>query len=183
MIRSIPNINTSRVTLRAMRPEDFDRYAEIWAMPHALRTISGAPRDRRRAWETFLRNAGHWQMAGFGHWAVVDQRQREMIGHLGFLYGSTPVDEEFDTFPEVGWLMVPEARGSGVALDAAQAAHDWLDRVIPNKLVARISADNPVGRHIAEHLGYRELRQIEMTHDGTPQQVALMRRDGPSGHV
>ena len=35
MIRSTPMINTARLTLCAMRPEDFDRFAEIWASPVA----------------------------------------------------------------------------------------------------------------------------------------------------
>ena len=49
MIRSTPTLNTSRVTLRAMRPEDFDRFAAICAMPNALRPVSGRPWPRRLA--------------------------------------------------------------------------------------------------------------------------------------
>ena len=64
MIRSTPNINTSRLALRGMRPEDFDRYAEIWSMPDVVRNIGGAPWDRRRAWESFLRNAGRQPVTG-----------------------------------------------------------------------------------------------------------------------
>ena len=36
MSRHVPTINTARITLRAMRPEDFDRFAEIWAMPEVV---------------------------------------------------------------------------------------------------------------------------------------------------
>jgi len=177
MIRSIPNINTSRVTLRAMRPEDFDRYAEIWAIPEVVRNITGAPRDRRASWEAFLRNAGHWQMTGFGQWAVVEQRSRQMIGQMGFFYGSQPVGEDFDGFPEAGWLLVPEAQGSGLAMEAARAAHDWFDRVIPGKLVARVAAENRPSLRMADQLGYREIRRIE----DDDSELVLLRRDGPVG--
>ena len=84
MIRAIPNINTARLSLRAMRSEDFDRYAEIWAMRDVVYHILPEPRDRRAAWESFLCNAGHWQMAGFGQWAVIEQKTRQMVGQAGF---------------------------------------------------------------------------------------------------
>ena len=177
MIRSIPNINTTRLALRAMRPEDFDRYAEIWAMPDVVRNIGGQPWDRRRAWESFLRNAGHWQMTGFGQWAVVEQSSRTMIGQMGFFYGSQSVAEDFDTHPQAGWLLVPEAQGKGYATEAARAAHDWFDRVIPGKLVARVGAANTASLKLAEQLGYREMQRIEDAGDD----LVLMRRDGPPG--
>ena len=177
MIRSIPNINTVRLALRPMRPEDFDRYAEIWAMPDVVRNIGGVPWDRRRAWESFLRNAGHWQMTGFGQWAVVEQRSRVMIGQMGFFYSSQPLGEEFDSYPQAGWVLMPQAQGNGFAIEAAKAAHDWFDRVIPGKLVAQITAGNTPSLGIARQLGYREISRIE----DAGEEVILLRRDGPPG--
>jgi RimJ/RimL family protein N-acetyltransferase len=66
-----------------MRPEDFDRFAEIWANPQVVRQI-GPPKSRAEAWEAFLRNAGHWQMTRFGQWAINDQASRKMVGQTGF---------------------------------------------------------------------------------------------------
>lgn len=177
MIRSVPTINTSRLALRSMRPEDFDRYAEIWAMPEVVRNITGEPRDRRRAWEAFLRNAGHWQMTGFGQWAVIEQSSRVMIGQVGFFFGSTAVDEDFDLYPNAGWMLVPEAQGRGYAVEAARAAHEWFDRVIPGKLVAQVAAVNTSSLKLAAQLGYRELRREGEGEEG----VVFLRRDGPPG--
>ena len=177
MIRSTPTLNTSRVTLRAMRPEDFDRFAAICAMPNALRPVSGRPWPRRLAWEAFLRNAGHWQMTGFGQWAVIEQRSRSMVGQLGFSFASEVVDEEFDDFPQIDWVLLPECQGNGVAIEAARAAHDWFDRVIPGPLVAPVSADNTVSLRFADALGYRERRRVS----GDSGALVLLRRDGPSG--
>ena len=177
MNRAIPNINTSRLALRALRPEDFDRYAEIWATPDAVHSLAGAERNRRAAWEAFLRNAGHWQMTGFGQWAVVEQRSRELIGEIGFFYGTQSVDAELDSLPEVGWLLVPEAQGNGLAVEAARAAHDWFDRVIPSKLMVRVPAVEKRSLDLAEMLGYAPVREM----DHGAQAVIVMRRDGPSG--
>ena len=36
MVHTIPTINTSRVSLRGMRPEHFPRFADIWAKPEVV---------------------------------------------------------------------------------------------------------------------------------------------------
>jgi RimJ/RimL family protein N-acetyltransferase len=157
-----------------MRIDDFDRYAEIWSLPDGMRNLELNGNDRRAAWEAFLRNAGHWQMTGFGQWAIVDQRSREMIGAVGFGYLSEPIDEEIDRFPETNWLLLREAQGSGLALEAVQSAHDWFDRVIPGTLLLRIGEDQIASLKMAERLGYRETGL-----SGQP--YRLLRRDGPPG--
>lgn len=179
MIRSTPTLNTLRITLRTMRPEDFDRYAAICAMADALRPMAGGPWPRRRAWEAFLRNAGHWQMTGFGQWAVIEQKSRTVVGQVGFFFGSEVVDEEFDAYPQVGWVMLPECEQNGLALEAVRAAHDWFDRVVTGALVARVSADANAALGLVETLGYRATRQLDCETGPT----VLMRRNGPPGRA
>lgn len=176
MIRAIPNINTARLSLCAMRPEDFGRFAEIWAMPEVVRHI-GLPKSRAEAWDAFLRNAGHWQMAGFGQWAIFRHSDRQMIGQTGFFHAARELGEDFDSFPEAGWVLTPDAQGKGMGGEAVGAAHDWFDRVIPGPLVAMMAQANRPSRHLADRLGYRVTRHAEF--DGEP--VILLRRDGPPG--
>ncbi len=175
MIRSTPMINTARLTLCAMRPEDFNRFAEIWRNPCIVRHIGGEPRSRGEAWDSFLRNAGHWQMAGFGQWAVVQQSNRQMIGQAGFFYGNRAMGEDFDSFPEAGWILVPEAQGQGLGLEAVQAAHDWFDRIMPGPLVAMVNSANTASQKLAAKLGYVMMRECE--YNGSP--VQLLHRNGP----
>ncbi|MBK0327008.1 GNAT family N-acetyltransferase [Rhodobacteraceae bacterium F11138] len=175
MTRAIPNINTARLTLRAMRHEDFDRFAEIWAMPEVVRYLGGQPRSRRRAWEAFLRNAGHWQMTGFGQWAIVEQRSRKIIGQTGFFFGAQAVGEDFDPFPEARWLLVPDARRRGLAQEAVRAAHDWFDRVVPGPLVIQVAPDNETCLRLASEIGYSEMRRARVKGES----VVLLRRNGP----
>ena len=173
MIRSTPMINTARLTLCAMRPEDFGRFAEIWRDPEVLRHAGYCPRTRGEAWDLFLRNAGHWQMTGFGQWGVVLQSNRTLIGHAGFFYGNRDLGSDFDPFPEASWVLAPE--GEGYGYEAAKAAHDWFDRVIPGPLVAMVDAENARSRDLAEQLGYVKLREAE--YRNSP--VHLFRRNGP----
>lgn len=176
MNRPIPNINTARLTLSAMRPEDFDRFAEIWANPQVVRHI-GQPKSRAEAWEAFLRNAGHWQMTGFGQWAINDHVSRQMVGQTGFFFAARGLGDDFDACPEAGWVLAPEAHGKGLGAEATRAAHDWYDRVIPGPLVAIVTEANLASRSVAEGLGYTLLRRAEMGGDT----VLLLRRDGPPG--
>ncbi|MEP5730958.1 MAG: GNAT family N-acetyltransferase [Sulfitobacter sp.] len=175
MSRTIPTINTSRLTLRAMRSEDFQRFADIWATPAVVKFISGEPRTKAHSWDVFLRNAGHWQISGFGQWAIQPHGQQEMAGQAGFFFGSRGLGEDFDPFPEAGWVLAPEAQGKGLGKDAVLAAHDWFDRVIAGKTVCIITPENAASLRIAESLGYRVLREAELGGDT----VVLMIRNGP----
>lgn len=161
MNRAVPTINTSRVTLRAMRAQDFERYAAIWGDPVAVEHVLSAPRSRDSAWGAFLRSVGHWQVAGFGEWAVEDHKRKRMIGQAGFFFGARGLGPDFDVYPEVGWLIEPESRGQGFGYHAAQAAHDWFDRVITGPIVARIASENAPALRLADRLGYHPLREAD----------------------
>lgn len=175
MSRTIPTINTSRLTLRGMRTEDFSRFAEIWATPEVVSHITGKPWPRARSWDAFLRNAGHWQITGFGQWAIQIHGRPEMAGQTGFFFGSRGLGEDFDPYPEAGWVMAPEYQGQGFGQNAAGAAHDWFDRVVAGRSVCMITPDNENSMRIAQTLGYSPLREAQL--DGDP--VVLMTRKGP----
>lgn len=158
MSRTIPTINTHRLTLRGMRAEDFNRFAEIWAAPEVVEYIDEAPWSRSKAWAAFLRQAGHWQITGFGQWAITEHRAPEMSGQVGFFFAKRDLGSDFDNFPEAGWVLAPEAHGQGFGREAVSAAHDWFDRVVTGRLVCLIDPRNTRSIGIAEQMGYTFLR-------------------------
>lgn len=161
MGRHVPTINTVRATLRAMRSSDFDRFAEIWAMPGVVRYIGSDPRSRDASWNAFLRNAGHWQVTGFGQWAIEDHGSKAMVGQVGFFYGTRGFGEDFNAVPEAGWVLAPESQGKGMGREVVCAAHDWFDRVITGPLGCVIHSEDAVSLHLATRLGYKPLRDID----------------------
>ncbi|MFK7762745.1 MAG: GNAT family N-acetyltransferase [Roseobacter sp.] len=175
MSRTIPTINTHRLTLRGMRAEDFNRFAEIWATPEVVAYITGTPWARSKAWAAFLRHAGHWQITGFGQWAIMEHRAPEISGHVGFFYAKRDLGPDFDDFPEAGWVLAPEAHRQGFGLEAVQAAHDWFDRVIVGRLVCLIDPRHTRSISIAQAMGYQHMRDVEL--DG--ETVRLFERNGP----
>lgn len=160
MIRTAPKVNTRRVSLDAMRPEDFDRFAAMWSDPDCVCQNGERPRDRNAAWELFLRNSGHWQMTGLGQWAITELKSRQIVGSTGFHYGPAEFGEDFDPHPQVTWLVTRSAQSSGFGWEAIEAAHDWHDRVAPGPLVARLRPDDSAAALMLERMGYRVLRQV-----------------------
>lgn len=175
MSRAVPTINTHRLTLRSMRAEDFGRFAQIWSMPEVVEHINGEPWPASKAWDAFLRNAGHWQITGFGQWAVQRHRAADFSGQVGFFHGKRGLGDDFDRFPEAAWVLCPDAQRQGLGMEAAQAAHDWFDRVITGPLVCMIAPAHERSMKIAEAMGYRDLRDAE--HGGKP--VKLLFRKTP----
>lgn len=175
MSRTIPTINTHRLTLRGMRAEDFNRFAEIWAMRDVVRFIDDEPWSRSKAWSTFLCYAGHWQITGFGQWAIHRHRAPDMSGQVGFFYAHRGYGSDFDDFPEAGWVLEPDARGEGFAREAVLAAHDWFDRVVTGRLVCSIHPDNAPSIALAQQMGYHHLRDLDQNNG----KIILFERNGP----
>ena len=176
-MRTIPTIRTARLTLRSMRPEDFRRFAAIWAECDSRHHVCGRPLDESRAWGAFLRNAGHWQKTGFGLWAGEPHGVRQMMGQAGFGLGRAGLGDDFDAYPEAAWVLHPEVQGQGLAADAAQAAHDWFDRVVTGPLVCKIAPEDAHSLSIARKLGYSALRTVTLHQEC----VQLMFRKTPPG--
>lgn len=178
MNRTVPTINTARLTLRAMRPSDFDRFAQIWAMPEVVQYIGGARRSRDLSWNAFLKIAGHWQMSGFGQWAIEEHKTKTMVGQVGFFHGARGLGADFGAAPEAGWVLVPQVQGQGLGGEAVNAAHDWFDRVVTGPLVCMVDPENAVSLHLAARLGYVATRVAEV--DGGPVQL-MLRKSPPQG--
>jgi len=113
-------LETERLRLRMFREDDFESYASICADAEVMRYIAtGKPFTRLEAWrhKTFL--IGHWQLRGYGPWAVEEKSSRRMIGRIGFL--------DPDGWPgfEIGWTLAREVWGKGYATEGARRAMEY----------------------------------------------------------
>ena len=114
-------------------------------------------------------------MTGFGQWAIWEARSRHMVGQVGFFFGNRDLGDDFDAFPEAGWVLAQDAQGQGLAQDAARAAHEWFDRVVHGPLVALVAQSHERSLALAKTLGYTEIRKTKI--DDVP--VVLLKRVGP----
>ncbi|MCX7889526.1 MAG: GNAT family N-acetyltransferase [Rhodobacteraceae bacterium] len=170
--RLIPVIETGRLTLRGPRREDFAPYAAFWASARSLH--EDGPRDARAAWEDFAAAFGLWLIEGYGCWSVEDRTTGAFCGIVGM---NRPV--HFDE-PEIGWTLVPEAEGKGIAFEAAMAARDWVyANTALTTMVSYIGPANIRSIRLAERMGAWRDASVAGPDAGD----VVMRHPGPGGRA
>lgn len=152
---STVSIETERLLLRPVRPGDLDELVRLHEDPAVARYIGTPSRDwlaERIGW-----SREEWAERGHGLLAIVDRADGGFLGRTGLKYW--PQFEE----TELGWVLQPEARGRGIATEAAGAALGWgcanLD--LPY-VTAMIRPGNSPSIAVAERLGFRPLREDEL---------------------
>lgn len=150
-------IETERLLLRPQRLEDFEPAFALYSNPEVVRHIGdGRPGTRQDVWFRLLRAVGHWQLLGYGLFAVVEKQTGRFVGETGLADFKRGLGEDFDPYPEAAWIMAAEVHGKGYATEAASAAHDWSDRQRGlRRTVCIIDPPNSGSIRVAEKLGYR----------------------------
>lgn len=113
-----PTLLTERLRLRMPRIEDFEHWAAFLATPRSI--PEGGPMDRLAAWEFWASDVATWTLRGYGAFGVEDRTSGAYLGEVG-IYQKVNYPG-----PELGWFVVPEAEGRGIAFEAAVAAKDWI---------------------------------------------------------
>jgi RimJ/RimL family protein N-acetyltransferase len=149
-------ILTERLHLRPFRPDDFEAHAAICADPEVMRFIRAGALTRSDSWWQLARYMGHWQLRGYGLWAVAERSTARLVGHLGFL------DPEGGHGFEMGWALAREAWGKGYALEGTREALRYAFTTLKKDHVACvIRPDNARSIRLAERLGARLEREFE----------------------
>jgi RimJ/RimL family protein N-acetyltransferase len=110
------HVKTERLLLRPFAPTDHERYARITADPEVMRYMgAGAPNTPDMAWRMLASGLGHWEMLGYGLWAV-ELPGAGIIGHAGFLN-----PQGWPGF-ELGYMLGRDYWGRGYAREATTKA-------------------------------------------------------------
>jgi RimJ/RimL family protein N-acetyltransferase len=142
-------LETERLKLRMWRESDLDDYAEMSADPAVMRYLGGGKLlTRADAWRSMAFFMGHWQMRGYGHWAVEDKATGRMIGRIGFLN-----PEGWPGF-EIGWTLARHAWGKGYATEGGRRALQYAFEVLDQRhVISLIHPENIPSMKVAERLG------------------------------
>lgn len=158
MSRGHPELATARLRLRQFREDDLDAYARITADPEVMRYIgNGAPFTRDEAWHSLSYLLGHWELRGFGLWAVEEQESGALVGRIG-LYRP-------EGWPglEVGWLVDRAHWGRGFASEGGLAAltHAF-EALAAERVISVIEPGNAASIRVAEKLGEQFERMTDL---------------------
>jgi RimJ/RimL family protein N-acetyltransferase len=156
MITTAPTLETERLRLRAHTQADFDACAAMWGDLEVVRFLGGKPNTREDCWMRMLRQPGLWAFTGMGSW-VVETKDGEFIGEIGYLWLKRDMEPRIEGFPEVGWITVPAAHGKGYASEAVAAALAWGDANLPHtRFTCIIHPDNAASLNVARKAGFAE---------------------------
>lgn len=156
--RMIPELATDRLRLRALSLDDLDGYAEMYADPEVMRFLeSGVPLDRAAAFRSIAVHLGHWQLRGYGQWALVERDTGAFVGRAGLW--------QPEGWPglEVGWILARRAWGHGYATEAGRAAIDYAFDVLgAEDVISLIRPENTGSIRVAERIGETYDRTTEL---------------------
>ena len=139
---------TPRLRLRQFRESDLDAYATMLADPEVTRYLGdGRPLDRPNAWRSMAVMLGHWQLRGYGFWALEEKSTGALIGRGGLWF------PEGWPLLEVGWALARTAWGHGYATELGHAALDIAFAQGATRVCSVILPDNERSIRVAVRLG------------------------------
>jgi RimJ/RimL family protein N-acetyltransferase len=152
-------LQTERLVLRPFREADIDGYAEMGADPEVMRFLSADGRllSRADAWRQMAMFLGHWELRGYGTWAVEERATGAFVGRVGLHNPLGWPDRE------LGWTIARRFWGRGYASEAARAAITHAFGALGwTHLVSLIHPDNHRSTRLAERLGYHSQGTAEV---------------------
>jgi RimJ/RimL family protein N-acetyltransferase len=166
--RKFPVIETERLKLRKHQIEDLPDAAKMWADPLVTRFIGGKPFTRQQTWAKILTYTGHWDLLGFGYWAIEEKASGKFIGEAGFADFKREMTPSIEGIPELGWVLSPKAHGRRYSTEALRAILDWADIYLESKrTICIIRPEHAVSIRVAEKCGYREILRAIYTGEPT----------------
>ncbi len=145
-------IETERLRLRPLCSKDAGPFLEIHQHPEVIQYLSliGTPGDLAVAWRNIALMVGHWQLRGYGPWAVTEKDTGLVIGRVGLW------NPEGWPGIEMGWVIRHSHWGHGYATEAARAALEWAwANVATDHIISIIQPDNTRSVRVAEKIGER----------------------------
>jgi len=146
-------LETERLYLREWVPDDWVRFKPLVTDPDVIRYIhQGDPWTDERIQRRILEYIEFGQTRGWHLWAVIHRADSRLIGFCGFA-------DYFLPDVEIGWRLLPEYWGRGLATEAARATLDYGFRTwnFP-RVISVAQTPNRASIRVMEKLG--------MTYDG-----------------
>ena len=147
-------IETLRLQLRPMLPDDTDAIVQIFADPLAT---SDASFTREQAERWVLRNLDHQFRHGYGLFSVILKSEGLLIGDCGLEW----MEMEGVKVTELGYDFRRQYWNKGYATEAATAVRDYSFQTLGlTQLVSLIRVGNHASQRVAQKVGMELLGEI-----------------------
>ena len=117
-MRAPPTLITSRLTLRQFQHEDWSAMHEHYSDPDCTKFTFGRALTEGESWRALASMVGHWQLRGYGPYAIVETETRLVLGTAGLWYPNDWPE------PEIKWALTRKYWGKGYASEAVRAVQE-----------------------------------------------------------
>ncbi len=156
-------LETDRLLLRAMVPEDIDPLLEVFGDPKVMESFNEPPFNREQMAGWVERNLKHQEKHGYGLFSVVLKSEGKLIGDCGLEH----MELGGEQVVELGYDIASQYWNQGIATEAASAVRDHAFTELGLKeIVSFIRDHNIASRRVSEKIG-----------------MTLERKLGKPGHV
>lgn len=148
-------VETERMLLRPLRPDDIDPLAVLFADPAVWRYPVGRGLTREESKLFLERQISRRETDGFAMWAAELKESNELIGFIGL---SVPVWlPEVLPAVEAGWRLTPRCWGRGLATEGARASVRYgFDVLALDRIISIYMPDNEASGRVMTKLGMRD---------------------------
>jgi ribosomal-protein-alanine N-acetyltransferase len=153
-------IRTPRLICERLRPQHTAELSTHLADPRVSRWMwpEREPPTEAEVLEMLATKMAHWERHGFGLWLLRDRASGEMVGRGGLQHTFVAGRHEI----EVGWSIVPERWGQGLATELALASVTvGFDDLRLRSLIAFTMPHNMPSRRVMEKAGFAFERGVD----------------------
>jgi RimJ/RimL family protein N-acetyltransferase len=152
----VPSVlETERLLLRELRPDDAETVHAVFDDPHARHWYPHLA-DRAAVDEWVAQNLERYAAHGFGLWALLLKESGELVGDCGL----TLQDVEGTVELEVGWHVRADRRRRGLATEAGRACLEWGMRETDyGRIVSLVHLENAASGAVAQKVHAGRLPQ------------------------
>jgi ribosomal-protein-alanine N-acetyltransferase len=156
----LDRVETARLVCARTIPEHADDLATLLGDPRVAKTLAatGEPASDAEIAANLKAKLRHWERHGFGFWMLYDRASGEFVGRGGLQHTSATGSDEI----EIGWAIVPERWGEGLATELALASvAAGFETLGETELIAYTRVHNRASRRVMEKAGMEYERDME----------------------
>ncbi len=150
------HIETPRLILRELRPEDDHGMFELDSNPAVLTYLGGAPQtDIEQSREVIRFVQSQYENYGIGRFAMVLKDTNEFMGWAGLKYVTESINDHIN-YHDIGYRLIERYWGKGYATEAARASLDYgFHELNLDKIYGITMSDNYASQAILQKIGLR----------------------------
>lgn len=143
-------IETERLFLRPFQSKDWKDMLHYYSDSEAIRYTTRRTLTENETWQKVATSIGHWQIFGYGPYAIEHKPTQQVIGTTGPWF---PIDWPS---PEIKWALTRKYWGQGLATEAVKAVQNMAWEFLPDiAFISLIDSRNQASIRLAEKVGSR----------------------------